>query len=98
MTTHNEGDSACAHLKIAGRVQGVYYRASMVREAQQLRLRGWVKNCDDGSVESIAEGPCSAIDALNAWCRQGPPGARVDSVDIRWEAPQRGFSGFVVMR
>lgn len=98
MTTHKQGDSARAYLKIAGRVQGVYYRASMVREAQELRLRGWVRNCDDGSVESITEGPRSAIDALIAWCRQGPPGARVDSVDIRWEAPQGSFSGFVVKR
>jgi acylphosphatase len=98
MTTPEDSAIACAHLKIVGRVQGVYYRASLVRQAQQLRLRGWVRNCDDGSVESIAEGGRSAIDALVAWCRQGPPGARVDSIEIRWEAPQRGFSGFVVMR
>jgi acylphosphatase len=98
MTTPEDRAIGRAHLKIVGRVQGVYYRASMVRQAQQLRLRGWVRNCDDGSVESIAEGQRSAIDALIAWCRQGPPGSRVDSIEIRWEAPQWEFSGFVVMR
>lgn len=98
MTTPNEGESARAHLKIAGRVQGVYYRASMVREAQELSLRGWVRNCDDGSVESITEGPRRAIDALITWCQQGPPGARVEKVEVRWETPQHGFSGFVIKR
>lgn len=85
-------------MKIHGRVQGVYYRTSMVREAQDLGLTGWVMNCADGTVEAVAEGARSALDTLIVWCRQGPRGARVDHVEIHWQAPQHGFSGFVVKR
>jgi acylphosphatase len=98
MASDTSREKSRAHLKIRGRVQGVYYRASMVREAQDLGLTGWVMNCADGSVESVAEGARSALDALIAWCRQGPSGARVDQVEIHWQVPQRGFSGFVVKR
>jgi acylphosphatase len=98
MTAQNESANARAHLRICGRVQGVYYRASMIREAQQLGLNGWVRNCDDGSVEAIAEGPRTKLDALIAWCGQGPRGARVDGVDVHWEPPQRDFFGFAVKR
>jgi acylphosphatase len=98
MTTEISREKTRAHLKIRGRVQGVYYRASMVREAQDLGLTGWVMNCDDGSVEAVVEGVRSALDTLIAWCRQGPRGARVDNVEIHWQAPQRCFSSFVVRR
>ena len=48
----------CARLwlKLEGRVQGVYFRASTAQEAKRLGLKGWVRNCPDGSVELIAEG------------------------------------------
>jgi acylphosphatase len=98
MASDTSHEKSRAHLKIRGRVQGVYYRASMVREAQGLGLAGWVMNCSDGTVEAVAEGARSALDALIVWCRQGPSGARVDHVEIHWQAPQHGFSGFVVRR
>lgn len=68
------------HLLISGRVQGVAYRASMVEQAQAAGLRGWVRNLRDGRVEAMVQGPQQQVDALLAWCRQGPPGARVDEV------------------
>jgi acylphosphatase len=85
-------------LKIAGRVQGVYYRASTVQQAQSLGLTGWVMNCSDGSVEAVAEGAQSKLEALIAWCRQGPQGARVTLVDVRWETPENNFYGFSIRR
>jgi acylphosphatase len=98
MTEDNPTKSTRVHLRIRGRVQGVFYRASMVREAQNFGLTGWVRNCEDGSVEAIAEGAQATIESLIAWCRQGPRGARVDDVEVRWETPEHRFSGFVVRR
>jgi len=85
-------------LKIAGRVQGVYYRASTVQEAQKLGLTGWVMNCRDGSVEAVAEGAKPKLDELIAWCHQGPDGARVTQVDVRWETPENKLYSFSIKR
>ena len=85
-------------LKIAGRVQGVYFRASTRQQAQMLGITGWVINCPDGSVEAVAEGPKSKIEELIAWCHQGPDGARVNQVEVRWEAAQNAFRDFSIKR
>jgi acylphosphatase len=69
------------HLRIAGRVQGVGYREAMVREAGRLGVTGWVRNRSDGSVEALIQGGASALEALVAWARRGPPAARVERVD-----------------
>jgi acylphosphatase len=92
------GEMTRVHLKIHGRVQGVYYRASTVQKAQKLGLTGWVINCPDGSVEAVAEGARQKLDELIAWCRQGPTGARVASVDVDWEEPENNFYGFNIRR
>jgi acylphosphatase len=89
-------ETARVHLKIAGRVQGVYFRASALQEAQSLGLTGWVMNCLDGSVEAIAEGARARLEELIAWCRRGPSGARVNHVDVRWETPQHAFRNFTI--
>jgi acylphosphatase len=65
---------------VSGRVQGVSYRASTVQKARQLGLVGWVRNLANGDVELEAEG--ESIDELIAWCKQGPPAARVDRVTV----------------
>jgi len=86
------------HLKISGRVQGVYYRASALQEAQKLGLTGWVMNCPDGAVEAVAEGAKHKLEELIAWCRQGPDGARVTQVDVCWEKPENNFYSFSIRR
>jgi acylphosphatase len=98
MVRDDSAQQSRAQIRIRGRVQGVYYRASMVQEAQKAGLAGWVRNCEDGAVEAVAEGSRPAIESLLAWCRQGPPGARVDSVDVSWKAAAGNFSGFTVKR
>ena len=85
-------------LKIAGRVQGVYYRASTAQQAHGLGLTSWVMNCPDGSVEAVAEGARHKLEELIAWCREGPPGARVLDIDIRWETPENNFHRFSIRR
>jgi acylphosphatase len=67
---------------VAGRVQGVYYRAATVERASELGLGGWVKNLADGRVEAVASGPLEALTDFAAWLWQGPPAARVTSVQV----------------
>ncbi|MBI2211408.1 MAG: acylphosphatase [Deltaproteobacteria bacterium] len=93
-----EGEKARVRLKIEGRVQGVFFRASTVEQANRLGLKGWVRNCPDGSVEAVAEGAREKIDDLVHWCRRGPPGARVENVLIQWEGFQDEFGEFRIRR
>jgi acylphosphatase len=61
-------------------VQGVGYRASCRRRANELGVSGWVRNRPDGSVEVEAEGDAQRLTELQLWCEKGPEGARVRSV------------------
>jgi acylphosphatase len=84
------------HLTVTGRVQGVYFRASTVRQARHLGLTGWVMNCPDGSVEVLAEGPSEKLEELVAWCRQGPAGARVERVELQRQVFRSEFNEFQI--
>jgi acylphosphatase len=72
---------------VSGRVQGVFYRDSCQQMARRLGVRGSVRNRHDGSVEVVAEGDRDAVDALLAWCREGPPRANVTGLAITDEPP-----------
>ncbi|WP_111656093.1 acylphosphatase [Isoalcanivorax indicus] len=76
-----EATPKALHVRVQGRVQGVFYRASTQQQAQRLGLRGWVRNCDDGSVEAVLCGDDAALEAMLAWMAQGPDKARVDALD-----------------
>lgn len=82
-------------LLIEGRVQGVGYRISCAREVARLGLAGRVRNLVDGRVEVVVEGPSAEVEQLVAWCWQGPPLARVRSVDIADEEPE-GAAGVYI--
>ena len=69
-------------LIVTGRVQGVGYRDWVCGQAERLALRGWVRNRRDGSVEAVVEGDDTAVQAMIAAARRGPPAARVDSVAV----------------
>ncbi|MEW6038582.1 MAG: acylphosphatase [Pseudomonadota bacterium] len=86
------------HVHVAGRVQGVWYRASAARKASELGLTGWVRNLPDGRVELVAEGDADTVDALLSWCRRGPPLARVAGLDVREMAVTGEFAEFAVLR
>jgi acylphosphatase len=80
---------------VSGAVQGVFFRASCRAQADRLGVYGWVRNVDDGTVEAVFEGQAEAVQAMAAWCRRGPSGARVDRVDVLDEPP-RGLTGFEI--
>jgi acylphosphatase len=80
-------------LRIHGRVQGVFYRAWAIETARSLGLKGWVRNRADGTVELAAWGPEGALDALLARCREGPPAAQVERIEVR-DAPGEAPDGF----
>ncbi|MFQ5716703.1 MAG: acylphosphatase [Nitrospinales bacterium] len=87
---------SAAHIIVRGRVQGVFFRASARTEANKLRLSGWVRNRDDGSVEVYAEGGEEEARHLVEWCRKGPPAAVVTGVDVDWVSPEGMMKGFVI--
>ena len=79
---------------VHGRVQGVAFRHYTVQRALHLGVGGWVRNLPDGSVEGLFEGVEPAVNSLVEWCRQGPPSARVDEVELREEAYGGEFGDF----
>jgi acylphosphatase len=80
---------------VRGNVQGVFFRDSARREAEARGVAGWITNRPDGAVEAVFEGDADAVAALVAFCRRGPRGADVESVDENSEEP-KGLSGFAV--
>ncbi|HJS26979.1 MAG TPA: acylphosphatase [Actinomycetota bacterium] len=75
-------------VRVSGRVQGVFYRATCARLARDAGLAGHVRNLPDGRVEAVFEGPERDVDRLVEWCRAGPETARVDELEIVAEQPE----------
>lgn len=70
-------------------MQGVAFRYRLCDEADRRGVFGWVRNCPDGSVEALFEGEEESVQAVVAWCHQGPPAAEVEKVQVR-EEPYTG--------
>ncbi len=85
--------SVCLRGRVRGKVQDVGFRHSTVVQARRLGLAGWVRNCDDGSVEVLIAGDSCAIDAMQRWLEDGPVGARVDALELApcQDEPGEGF-------
>lgn len=86
------------HLLISGIVQGVFYRLSTQQKARNLGLTGWVRNLPDGRVEAVAVGPANLVEALIAWCQDGPDRARVEHVEVRDADASEEYGDFEVRR
>lgn len=71
------------NLVIHGRVQGVFYRDWTVRNARELGLTGWVRNCADGTVEALLQGDQAVVGEMIERMRSGPPRAHVERIDER---------------
>jgi acylphosphatase len=74
-----------AHVIISGYVQGVFFRQETKRRADNLNVKGWVRNRHDGAVEAIFEGEEENVKALVEFCKHGPPGASVTNMELAWE-------------
>ncbi|HEC77388.1 MAG TPA: acylphosphatase [Thermoplasmatales archaeon] len=77
-----------ASVKIYGRVQGVWFRANTKEMAEKIGVVGWVCNMPDGSVEAVFEGEDEKVEKMIEWCRHGPPLARVDGIEVKYEKPK----------
>ena len=84
----SDDDRCRARVRVGGKVQGVWFRASTRETATRLGVRGWVRNLPDGDVEAVFEGLRPAVEGAVAWCQEGPPAARVDTCTVTWETPQ----------
>lgn len=82
---------------VAGRVQGVCYRASTQKQARLWQIEGWARNLDDGRVEIMAQAEDEALDQLVAWCHKGPMLAKVTSVSVESLPLADIPAGFVIL-
>lgn len=87
-----------AHVYIEGRVQGVFYRDWTRRQAQKLGLTGWIRNLEDGRVETVFEGPKKMAEEMVKMCKKGPSRANVTHTDVIWEEARGEFRDFVVKK
>jgi acylphosphatase len=85
--------SIAVRLLIHGRVHGVGFRAWTAHEARRRKLRGWVRNRRDGSVEALIIGDAAAIESMIEACRAGPSLAQVSAIDSE-PAQDEGVAGF----
>ena len=81
---------------ISGKVQGVYFRHNTQIIASQHNVTGWVRNLECGQVEVVLEGDEINVGHVIKWCKVGPPGAKVEHVDIKSENYTGEFKGFDV--
>jgi acylphosphatase len=88
-------DPVAKRVVVHGSVQGVFFRDTTRRKAASRDVRGWVRNCSDGSVEALFEGEPDAVEAMVAFAREGPRGAQVERVDVQ-DAALEGGDGFSI--
>ena len=81
---------------ISGRVQGVGFRYFTEATAQREGVAGWVRNLPDRSVEVVAEGDADALERFESKLRHGPPGARVDHVEVLLTTPTGREGRFII--
>ena len=80
---------------VHGMVQGVFFRDTTRRQAEQSGVAGWVRNNPDGTVEAVFEGPEADVERLVRFAQQGPSGAQVERVEIFGEEAE-GLTGFAI--
>jgi acylphosphatase len=90
-----ESSARRQRIVVHGHVQGVFFRDSVRRRAEQEGVGGWVRNRADGTVEAVFEGDPDRVELVVAFCERGPRGARVERVE-RFAEEAEGLAGFQV--
>lgn len=90
-------NKAAIHVWVSGRVQGVSYRYYTKLKAEELGIKGWVRNLSDGRVEAWFEGSKEQLQAIAQWCASGSPMAMVTGVEQETETAQ-GMKDFQILR
>jgi acylphosphatase len=85
------------HIRVMGRVQGVFFRVWTQGQARELGVSGWIRNCPDGSVEAHLGGEEAAVERMIERMRNGPANARVDEVSVE-DAPPQPLGRFELRR
>jgi acylphosphatase len=85
------------HVRVTGRVQGVFFRAWTQGQARELQISGWIRNCPDGSVEAHLGGEEDAVTEMIARMRQGPSNAQIEDVSVE-DAPPEDLGRFELRR
>jgi len=85
-----------ARIIVSGRVQGVFFRQEAKSVARNLKLAGRIRNVADGKVEALVQGEEENIQKFIAWCRRGPPLAKVEGVKVTWENIEQEYDSFEI--
>lgn len=85
-----------AHVFVSGVVQGVYFRQNTKQVATRHNVTGWVRNLPDGRVEAVFEGNETDVNEVIEWCHVGPPKAKVNDVNVKFEKYTGEFADFGV--
>lgn len=85
-----------AHVYISGRVQGVFFRLWTVRQADDLNLKGWVKNTREGKVEAVFQGSEDKVNKMIQKCRKGSKFSKVTGIRVDWEEISEVFESFEI--
>lgn len=83
-----------AHIFISGFVQGVFFRETTRTKAENLGIKGWVRNLRDSRVEAIFEGEKDKVEEILKWAKKGPSFARVDYIKVEWQKYEGKFDSF----
>lgn len=81
---------------VKGEVQGVFFRSNAKEKADELNIKGFVKNNSDGSVEIVAKGDKDKLDEFFQWCKHGPSTAKVENFQVDFVGEEKNFDDFSI--
>jgi acylphosphatase len=85
------------HIIVKGRVQGVFFRRNAQQKANELNIKGWIRNTDDENVEIMAQGDENNLQQFIEWCKEGPGRAEVKDVEIKDAGVNNSLSRFSIV-